>query len=139
MQKINTQTLQSGHKAVTYFSDEIINYNKEVAKQREIAVEKGIVDSQKHYRFGIADVLKIKNIIDDNKIQQWSADDLAKEILSNPEHREYLAEWFKGRGGFEAHFIAVLRMLKELAPEVGKLTGYTYLKDGPVWTLEKEL
>jgi hypothetical protein len=138
MKVINRRTTDDGIKVNTYRDTSIADYSKEVSLQREIAIIGGYVDSQDHYRIGTKDIHLIKEIVDSRK-ESYDGNGLAREILLSGKYREYLAEWFKGRGSFYAHFPAVLKMIERIAPEVGKLTGYSLKRQGLAFELGREV
>ncbi len=121
---------------LTHFDIRITNYGEEVARQREIAIAGGYADSQKPYPITAKDLFVVKSVIDSRR-EGFDSTELLRAILFNPEHREYLAAWFKGRGSYASHAPVVLKMIEQVSQEVGKLTGYNLEKQSFAWELTR--
>ena len=136
MEKLNTRTTDNGVRIITYFDGKITSYPEMISRQREVAILEGHVDSQQGYAIGARELHLIKSIVD-TRSEGFDATELTREIMFNPEHINYMANRFHGRGDHVTHHIETLKMVERVSYEVSKLTGYYLERQGLAFVVGK--
>ncbi len=142
MELINKKTTEQGYVVNTYFDSRITDYVTRVRLQREDWIANFHGSDEDRYKAeqaggikNIEHVMAVKKAVDN--LKEVDSTDLVRELLFSDNYHDYLTNWFKGRGGYEAHSMSILQMSTAVAQEVGKLTGYEIEWSGPAWVLRK--